>query len=437
MESKRKILIYVAEFPRLTETFIERDISKLIELNNLDITVFSLTKGSGELSENVQNQLVYKRISILDCIQGFIKYILLKPLKTIEILSLLAEKDGYPYLIPNFTKKDESVRKSVIGRFHRLKLVHFGKGVAYANIISKINPDEIHVHFLSESSNIAMISAMVLGIPFSVSGHAKDVLKEPSLPITKAQYAKFITVCNEHAYNYCLKIAGANKQNIHYINHGIDVKKLNTLDIASDITIEKPLELTIFMGGTRLVEKKGIKYMIDASEILNRREVVHRVDLIGPVDPYDSVNRLEEYNNLIKQKNLEGNFFIYGNGKGMPFEHILHYYKIADLFVLPAINMDDGNADGIPNTLVEAALLKVPIITTDAGSIPELIIDGETGLVVPQKDANALADAIERLNNDRGFAYRLADSAYNKAVEMFDSNVNVKKFEQLLLKSTN
>ena len=141
----------------------------------------------------------------------------------------------------------------------------------------------------------------------------------------------------------------------------------------------------------------------------------------------------KEFKDTILDQGLENNVYIHGEGKGTPFEEVKEFYKTADIFVFPAIETLEGDADGVPTVVIEAAVAKLPIITTDAGGITDLVDDGVTGLLVPQKDAQALASAIEKLIYDKSLGKRLAEAAHKKVQTMFDLDKNVEKLEELLL----
>ena len=81
----------------------------------------------------------------------------------------------------------------------------------------------------------------------------------------------------------------------------------------------------------------------------------------------------------------------------MPQEDLLPLLKQADAFVLPCVMAKDGDQDGIPVSLMEAMAYGVPCVSTEVSGVPELIEDGKEGLLVPEKDATALADALEKL----------------------------------------
>ncbi len=398
---KKKITIFIPEFPVLTETFIQRDIVKLVELGSLDVDILCLKKGTGELDELLKPRTHKIRLNGIDLLFS-LKYLLLR---TEEI------------------KKINHILKGDLTRSYLKRYYLLLKSLSYANIIRNYKPDEIHIHFYSDFSTIGMFAAIILDVPFSISAHARDVFEYPHLPKSKANLAKFVVVCNKAAHERCLKISDAGSEKIHLVHHGIDPEKVfpaHTAATKSDVPM-------IFMGGTRLTEKKGIEYMIQASKILTDRRIKHRVDLVGVGEKYkDLLGKIADYG-------LEDVFIIHGEGKGMPFEELAKFYLAADLFVLPIVKSKAGDSDGIPNVVIEAALAKLPIITTDAGSVNELIMDDVTGVVVPQRNSEALATEIEKLLFDKDRKKRLGEAAYNKALEMFDQSKNVEKLEELLL----
>ncbi len=403
--SKKKIVIFIPEFPVLTETFIQRDIVKLVQMGNLDIKVLCLKRSSDHLDESLKDLVTEVRLSLPVLLQS---------------LTYLGTKKAELKKIRHILKGD--LTGNPLNKWYLMF-----KSLGYATIIGKYHPDELHVHFYSDFSTIGMFVAIILGIPFSINAHARDVFEYPHLPKSKVNLAKFVTVCNKRAYQRCMEISdvptGTGEDKIYLIHHGIDPE----LVFPSGVAATKYKIPVIFMGGTRITEKKGIEYMIEASKILNDRGIKHRVDLVGVGDDYD---KLAE---LVEAKGLKDVFYLHGGGEGLPFSEVAKFYLGADIFALPIIKTEAGDSDGIPNVIIEAALAKLPVVTTDAGSVSELIINDQTGVVVPQKNQEALATEIEKLLFDDARKVRLAEAAYKKAREMFDPETNVRKLEKLLL----
>ncbi|MFC1621924.1 glycosyltransferase family 4 protein [Patescibacteria group bacterium] len=380
------------KFPKLTETFIERDISKLVELGNLDVKVLFLEKGEGKMSEFSSSVSEEARLTWWDSFCA-LRFFVTKFGRVFEVFFLI--KNVYLFL----------------------------KSVGYAQVFSKYNPDEIHAHFMSEPSTIAMGAATILGVPFSINAHARDVTEYPTLEEEKVKRAKFITVCNTNVFEVCKNfIPGA--KNIFKIYHGVSRAEL----FSSPLTIVKPKRPVIFSGGARLVGKKGHKYLIEAAEILSDKNYDFEVHIAGGGPLH------KELQNQVKSSGLGDMVFFHGGEKGVPFDTVSQYYRIADILVSPNIALEEGDVDGIPNALIEAALAKLPIITTDAGSILEFVEHEFNGLVVPQKSSKSLASAIEMLLNDEDLRRELGKNAQSKAIKMFDIERNVRELEKLLLK---
>jgi len=398
--NKKKVLFFIPEFPVLTETFIEREVVKLIERDNLEIEVFSLKGENKDLSDELKDKVLYKNLTI--------------PRVFFSIPFFLTHIPG---ILSSYKLLKDS-KRSFIGKMYLLL-----KSVAFARLVSERCPSFIFAHFLSESSTIAMLISEIIDVPFGISAHAKDVMVYPELVSEKVVKAEFVLVCNKNVYGYLQnKIKVKDSKKIHLQYHGVDFEKFKSLDFSG---IEKPNKPLILNIG-RLSEKKGHKFLIEASKILKQRGVGHLVYIIGPGPLF------QELTSLIKNEGLEDSIKILGKGEGLPFLEAVKYYKIAGVFAFPGIKTDEGDEDGVPNAIVEAAALGIPLVVTDAGSSTDLVQNEETGLVVPQKDAFLLADALEKLIFNKELAGKLANNAYNKALEMFDIDKNIVKIEDLI-----
>jgi glycosyltransferase involved in cell wall biosynthesis len=100
------------------------------------------------------------------------------------------------------------------------------------------------------------------------------------------------------------------------------------------------------------------------------------------------------------------------------------------IFVAPYVEVGSGDKDGIPTALLEAMSTGLPVVATDAGSITEAARDGVEALIVPQRDAAALADALQRLLTDRDLYVRMADAARARAVIEFDITVTERRLHE-------
>lgn len=397
----KKVLYFIPEFPRLTETFIEREVSKLVERGKLDVTIFSLEEGPGRMSPQLKDKVVYKRLSFFGLLFVLPNIFSSSP-KVLEARKLI--------------KQDKT--KNYFG-----KMFLFLKSVGYAKMFSKYGPEHIHAHFLSDPSTIAMAAATILDIPFSVSAHARDVFVDGALVSEKSRRGKFIAVCNENAWRKVIEEANTTKSSgkVRLMFHGVDIDYINNAP-----ALVKDFEEPLILSVARLVEKKGLRYLVEASKILKDRGIAHKVKIAGSGELYED---------LIEQINEQGvtDFVeILNEGKGVQNEDVISYLKSATAFVLPNVQTEEGDVDGIPTTVIEAALARIPIVVTGAGSTTDLI-NQETGILVPQKDPISIATSVERLIFDGQLGQNLKTAAYEKARDMFDLDRNVGELENLLL----
>jgi glycosyltransferase involved in cell wall biosynthesis len=105
----------------------------------------------------------------------------------------------------------------------------------------------------------------------------------------------------------------------------------------------------------------------------------------------------------------------------MTQEELRRVYQQASIFVLPCLQLDDGDRDGIPNVLAEAMAMGIPVISTAISGIPELIEDGTDGLLVSERDSVSLAGALRRLIESPKLRQQLSEAGRRKVCRNFDS----------------
>jgi len=141
----------------------------------------------------------------------------------------------------------------------------------------------------------------------------------------------------------------------------------------------------------RLVEKKGLKYSIQAVAALVTMGHNLTYTIIGD-GPLRST--LEE---LVKKLNIESNIHFSGSKS---HDEVLSSLINADIFIAPSVTAKDGDQEGIPNVLKEAMALGIPVISTKHAGIPELVINKKTGFLVPERDINAITEYILHIINN-------------------------------------
>ncbi len=163
----------------------------------------------------------------------------------------------------------------------------------------------------------------------------------------------------------------------------------------------------LFVG--RLIERKGLPYLIEAMDLLPPGLPV-RLDIVGAGDQRPLLER------LVEDKGLAERVFFRGR---IPYEELAELYAGCDVFVLPAIVDSRGDTEGLGVVLVEAMSYQKPVIATNVGGIPDIVRHNETGILVEQRDAQALARAIEAMLTDDRWARKLGQAGLAYVKEYF------------------
>ena len=171
----------------------------------------------------------------------------------------------------------------------------------------------------------------------------------------------------------------------------------------------------------RLIEPKGLVYLLGACRILKEKGYRFHCEIIG-----GQVEAYLAYYVLLKKLHREFGLGEWVKFSGaQPFNDVLERYKISDIFVLPCVTGQDGSRDITPNVLIEAMAMKLPVISTKATAIPEIVDDGVNGFLVQPNDEQALAEALMKLMDDVNLRKRLGENGRRKVEERFDINKNV------------
>lgn len=278
----------------------------------------------------------------------------------------------------------------------------------------------LHGHFAHSPTSVTMFAAGLANIPFSFTAHAKDIYtSEPAKLRRKIERAKFVVTCTRHNQEYLHKIAGDCATPISCIYHGIDLGLFqNGLQPADPAPHDEFRLLTV----ARLTEKKGLPTIYRALALLRDKGIRFRHTLIGDGEDREKVAA------LIKELALDQHCRCLGT---RTHTEVLRQFKESDLFVLGCEIAKNGDRDGIPNVLVESLAMGVPALSTHVSAIPELLINGETGLTVPPSQPAAMAAAMERLLFDGELRRRLREGGKDYVRDHFDSSRSTRELAGL------
>lgn len=207
------------------------------------------------------------------------------------------------------------------------------------------------------------------------------------------------------------------KDKIAVIPLGVNEKRFEECILKKEKERDKKL---LFLG--RLEEKKGVIYLLEAI----KKVLVYYPDIILNIcGDGTEKNFLIE---MAKKLEIEKNVSFTGS---ISHSKTPEYFKEALIFVAPSINLPD-DLEGLPTVVMEAIAAKLPVITTDAGGITDIIENYKTGIIVAQKSVDELSDKIIELIEKPDLRENLADNAYKKLLKDFTHRVAGEKFKEII-----
>ena len=383
-------------YPVLTETFIDREILRLLA-RGVDLRIVSIRRPSDELSltqRELSQRVEYLLPASGAAVARAILWGLLRhPATFLHTLAWLLSRRHPP------------------GTRTRTAL-HFATGVYAAWRLRDRRGVHIHAHFVDRAATVALVASRLLGTTYSVTAHAQEIYVNPVLLKERIGQAAFAVTCTEYNLRHLRAQLGTRAtRRLSRLYHGMDLA-VDRTGAGATVTRDPGLIVSV----AQLWERKGLRYLVEACGILRDRGMDVRCEIVG-----DGPQR-EELRATIDRLNLTDRVLLRGP---LPFPEVVDRYRRASVFVLPCIVTDEGDRDGIPNVILEAMASRLPVISTPVSGIPEVVRDGETGLTVPERDPGATADAVQRLITDPALAAEIADRANVLVRSQFDMARNV------------
>jgi glycosyltransferase involved in cell wall biosynthesis len=317
-------------------------------------------------------------------------------------------------------------------RPRKVYLKEFLQAAAIADrVLAAKDVRHLHAHFCHGATTVAWLAAMMTGLPFSCTAHAKDIycaaLNPAGLLRRKLRAARFVVTCTDANRAHLERIEPRAK--VHCIYHGLNAEFTSLLDRKTAVELTQPAPPALpptrlrALGVGRLVEKKGFDVLVEACGILRGQGVAVEAVIVGESGAHEA-----EIRRRIAALGLAAHVRLKG-----PMEQARLYeeYGRASAFCLPCRVLEDGDRDGIPNVLVEAMACGVPVITTNVSGIPEVVRDGVNGQLVPPDDPQALAAALLRCAREPQFAERLAHAGRATVRERFDGDAHAAQLAAL------
>ncbi|MBN2713128.1 MAG: glycosyltransferase family 4 protein [Planctomycetes bacterium] len=292
--------------------------------------------------------------------------------------------------------------------------------VSRAVALLPFEPDLVWSLFGTLPAVIGHAISKCLSLPHAVSIHARDVWS-PWTPGQRAlSMAQSIICCNEAAMNEQARIMPELHDRLGLVHHGLPEEYFN---ITETVFPEEKECATILAAG-RFVKKKGFDTLINAFTSIYAQGVKARLVLVGEGPEENNYRNMKGRSGLPKDSITLR--------RRMKPEDIAREVARADIIAIPSTIAPDGDRDGIPNILLEAMACGKPVVCCRSGGIPEVVSDGESGLLVAPDSAQEFANALMRVLKSPGLAANLGKKARESVRKGFKLTETVSKLAEIL-----
>lgn len=386
-------------FPRLSETFIIREIREL-ERQGAEVTVFSQKRPSDTVVHGEVRSLRARVIYLSPWWKA-------GPALLLAHLELLV-RDRALYL---------RTLRFATSRGNRPTAKKFWRAARIATTARRERLEYLHSHFLSANTRLTRLAATLAGLPYGITAHAKDIyaagLSDRKMG-RRLSGAAFVATISARNRDYLLERAPGAR--IKLIPNSVDPDRMPLL--SRPVRPDTPLHI---LAVGRLVEKKGFAVLVESLAQLVGSGIDARLRIVG-----EGPER-ERLASLARRRAVEERLCFAG---ARSQEQLRDDYGWADVLAVPSVPAPDGDVDGVPVVILEAMALGVPVIASRLSGIPEVVQDGENGILVEPGDAPALAAALAQLRPET--RSRLAASARLSVERDYDIRKNVRRLHRLM-----
>lgn len=270
--------------------------------------------------------------------------------------------------------------------------------------------ERVHAHWATHPALAAYVVRGLTGIPYSFTAHAHDIYVDRTMLGEKMRRADFVATISDFNRRLLEREYGADAASrVAIVRCGVDLAAFTP-------RAPRPADGTLracCVAGLR--EKKGHRYLIDAVAALRDQGRDVRLSLVGEGELRDELTR------QIDALGLGDRVELLGHRPRAEVSRVLHD---SDVMVLPSVETEGGDMEGIPVALMEALASEVPVVASRLSGIPELVVDGQTGTLVEQRDVEGLTRALADIQDRPDAAAQRAREGRRRVLEAYDLQRN-------------
>jgi colanic acid/amylovoran biosynthesis glycosyltransferase len=390
--ARRCIAVVVKGYPRLSETFIAQEILGL-ERRGLALTIVSLRHPTDPAVHPIHNQIQAPVLYLPE-------YLYQEPMRVLRAWWSVRRWPTYG-----------AAWRLWLRDLRRDPTTNRGRRFGQALVLAHELPAEVgllYAHYLHTPASVTRYAAVLRGLPWCASAHAKDIWTTPAWEkAEKLRECAFATTCTGVGATHLRELAPGAEVMLTY--HGLDATRFAAPQRALGPDGRDPDRPVRLLGVARLVPKKGIDVLLGALAALPA-DLHWRYEHVGGGPLLDPLAAAAARLGLGRRITWRG---------ALAHDQVVKAYRAADLFVLASRIAPDGDRDGLPNVLLEAGALEQPVVASRTGAVPELIEDGVNGRLVPPDDPSALAVALAALIRNPAARLRFGRAGRSRVLHQF------------------
>ena len=399
--SAGRVAFVLKGYPRLSETFIAQEIAAL-ERRGLQILIVSLRHPTDGRTHPVHAEIRAPLLYLPE-------YLYQEPLRVLRAWLRVRKKSTYVAARSLWLR--DVMRDPTPSRMRR-----FGQALVLADELPG-DVRRLHAHFLHTPASVTRYAALLRGLAWTGSAHAKDIWTTPEWEKReKLASCEWLVTCT--AANHAHLGALAPRGRVELVYHGLDLSRFPAVE-KSDAgrNGNDPANPAIILSVGRLVEKKGTDVLLEA--LARLPPALHwRLVHVGGGPLRDRLARRAGALGIAARIDWRG---------ARTQTELLADYRAADLFALASRVARDGDRDGLPNVLAEAQSQGLACIATRVSGIPELVDDGRTGVLVAPEAPEEFARALAALIADPARRRALGEAGRRRVAEKFGLESNIER----------
>lgn len=406
MAAGQRLVIVVKGYPRLSETFIAQELRGL-ELAGFDIVIVSLRHPTDTRRHAVHDEI---QASVL----YLPEYLHQEPIRVFRGFWLAARQPGFAATLRSFLG---DLRRDLTPN----RLRRFGQACV---LVAEwpAGGTRLHSHFIHTPASVADYAARIMGMDWTVSAHAKDIWTSPDWELSgKLDRARWAVTCTASGHAHLQSLA-KDPGRIHLSYHGLNLSRFPPFQqvrpARDGSRADDPVQI-VSVG--RAVPKKGYDVLLRALALMPA-DVQWRFVHIGGGPERDMLQALAMKLGIADRITWRG---------AVAQDEVLLAYRQADVFALACRITADGDRDGLPNVLVEAASQGLACVTTNISGIPELFRNGENGWLAPPDDVAAFSSALHGAITSPAMRTRLGASAEAEVRKTLDFHTSIAQLTAL------